>query len=59
MLKNNFKWDETDIKAIVEYCISTGVSASMTLRSRELFNEFVKSIFQSYPSEATVRKHQE
>ena len=54
MLKNNYKWDESDIKKMTEYCVVIGVSASMTLQSREAFDEFVRTIFKTYPKEATV-----
>ena len=55
MLKSNNRWIETDIVSIAEYCISNGLSASLNLRSRELFNEFMmKSIFEKYPKEGNV-----
>lgn len=56
LLKNNFKWDENDVTCISEYCIASGMSASMTYNSREPFNEFIKSVFKTYPSEARVIK---
>jgi hypothetical protein len=55
MLKSNDRWVSSDIKSIAEYCITSGVSASLTQKSRELFNEFmIKSVLESYPKEGTV-----
>ena len=53
MLKSNNRWNEIDIVSIAEYC--NGLSASLNLRSRELFNEFMmKSILEKYPKEGNV-----
>jgi hypothetical protein len=54
MLKNNNKWDETDINAIAEYCVSSGMSASMDLNSKKVFDEYLRSKFETYPTEGTV-----
>ena len=55
MLKSHDRWVATDITSIAEYCITSGLSASLTQKSRELFNEFmIKSVLESYPKEGTV-----
>lgn len=54
MIKNNDRWDEVDILGIVEYCIASGLSASMTIQSKELFNDWIISILEKYPNEGTV-----
>jgi hypothetical protein len=54
ILKNNNKLEESDISGVTEYCVSSGMAASMNLLSREAFDEFVKVAFRTYPKEATV-----
>ena len=55
MLKSNDRWGASDIVSIAEYCVTSGMSASFTQKSRDLFNEFmVKSVLESYPKEGTV-----
>lgn len=56
MIKNNDRWDENDVRGIAEYCISSGVSSSMTKEGRDAFNSWAKSAFKSYPKEGTVLK---
>ena len=40
--------------AMVEYCVSSGVSASMNEKSREVFNSWMQTILKAYPNEGTV-----
>ena len=56
MLKSNdeTKWNEDDITPIVEYCVTSGVSASLNQKSKELFNEWIKPVLKVYPKEGTV-----
>ena len=54
MIKNNDRWEERDILQIVEYCIVSGISASMSQHGRDLFNEWVKTILEKYPENGTV-----
>lgn len=57
MLKNNDRWNHDDVPAIAEYCITSGISASFTQKSREFFDEFMKkSVLQKYPKDGTVKK---
>ena len=36
---------------MVEYCVTAGVSASMTERGQEVFNSWVQTILNVYPTE--------
>lgn len=54
MIKNNDRWEENDIPGITQYCVSSGISASMTIESREAFNTWIKTILKAYPKDGTV-----
>ena len=56
MIKNNDRWDESDLSQIAEYCVTSGMSASMSQHGREIFNEWVKTILEKYPSDGTVSR---
>ena len=54
MLKNNDRWEENDIKPIVEYCITSGITASMTQEGKEMFNSWALETFETYPKDGIV-----
>jgi len=54
MIKNNDNWSDVDSTAIADYCIANAISAAMTLESRELFNEFARTVLKSYPADGLV-----
>lgn len=54
MIKNNDRLEERDLKSIVEYCVFSGMSASMTQESREAFNRWAKEISKIYPADGHV-----
>lgn len=54
MLKNNDRWDEKDLTPIVEYCVVSGISASMSQHGRDLFNEWIRTTLEKYPENGTV-----
>lgn len=54
MIKNNDRWDESDIAGISQYCIASGISAAMTQEGREAFDSWSKSILSKYPKEGPV-----
>ena len=55
MVRNKDRWEDRDLSSIAEYCVFSGVTASMSLEARETFNTWAKSVSKCYPREGTVR----
>jgi hypothetical protein len=54
LIKNNDDLTLKNVSPLVEYCVASGVSASMTLESRDLFDQWFKSAMKCYPNDKLV-----